>query len=360
MENGFRETKAVAVMFAIICGYALVVLATGQVNLIAFAELLGMYVGTAFSIFLVAALASLFVLLVRNRPSKQANPEDAPSPTRVIKSWLKERRARDGFLSLLWPPMLFAMLMTTFNAFKQQVLGPQGFHYDVMFADWDKALFLGHDPWTVTHAIFNQPWMTAAMDAAYHGWFVPMSIGVAACAFLPDTTFRLRTQYLLTYIGIWIFIGSFLAILTPSAGPCFYNDYVGHSQSFADLMTRLQSQASGYGAEDLGFIMSQGHLRAAHGSLDLMPGGGISAMPSVHNGLSALFAIAGFRIGRKTGWVMTGYAVLIWIASIHLGWHYALDGIVAAAVTVGLWKAAGWLVNRIDTAPASSHLQALA
>ena len=41
-----------------------------------------------------------------------------------------------------------------------------------------------------------------------------------------------------------------------------------------------------------------------------MVGGGISAMPSVHNGLAALFALAAFRIDRKAGWAMTAYAGL--------------------------------------------------
>jgi hypothetical protein len=33
--------------------------------------------------------------------------------------------------------------------------------------------------------------------------------------------------------------------------------------------------------------------------------------------------------------------MLIWIASIHLGWHYASDGLLGAAMMAGLWVLSG-------------------
>ena len=71
-------------------------------------------------------------------------------------------------------------------------------------------------------------------------------------------------------------------------------------------------------------------------------------MPSVHNGLAALFALAGFRIHRKLGWAMTVYAGVIWLGSIHLGWHYAIDGLFAFALAWGIWKVAGRVALRLD------------
>src|SRR3546814_5985014 len=59
-------------------------------------------------------------------------------------------------------------------------------------------------------------------------------------------------------------------------------------------------------------------------------------MPSVHNGLAALFAIAAFRLWRPLGWVVAAYAALIWVGSIHLGWHYAIDGMVSIAMTFAI------------------------
>ena len=44
-----------------------------------------------------------------------------------------------------------------------------------------------------------------------------MALGVMICAWLPRATWRLRTQYLLSYITMWIGVGSVLAFLLPSA-----------------------------------------------------------------------------------------------------------------------------------------------
>jgi membrane-associated phospholipid phosphatase len=81
--------------------------------------------------------------------------------------------------------------------------------------------------------------------------------------------------------------------------------------------------------------------------------GGISAMPSMHVAMATLFAMAGHARSRWLGWIMTLYAIGIWIGSIHLGWHYAIDGIVGAGMMGGTWIAVGRIVNRLarDTHP---------
>jgi membrane-associated phospholipid phosphatase len=79
-----------------------------------------------------------------------------------------------------------------------------------------------------------------------------------------------------------------------------------------------------------------------------VPGFGISAMPSVHVAMATLFAIGGFVMHRWIGWLMTAYAILIWIGSIYLGWHYATDGIVGASMTIGLWKLSGKLAEPFE------------
>jgi membrane-associated phospholipid phosphatase len=91
-------------------------------------------------------------------------------------------------------------------------------------------------------------------------------------------------------------------------------------------------------------------------------GGGISAMPSMHVAMSVLMACGGWQLGRKPGWLLTIFAVLIWIGSVHLGWHYALDGVVALGLTLAIWKFSGWLVARfvMRETPAAAWQPALA
>src|SRR3546814_4230149 len=114
-------------------------------------------------------------------------------------------------------------------------LASAGFCCDPRAAEIDRARSLGHDPWRVTHAIFS-PMATYAIDRAYHGWFAPMSLGVLLCAFGARRSYRLRTQYLLSYIAVWVVIGSVFAYLLPSAGPCFDPVFTGGASGFQPLL----------------------------------------------------------------------------------------------------------------------------
>ena len=347
MVNSLRDVRATAIGLGVLLLYAAFVLSTGKVAAAALAGLFWTYLNSALSLTALFGLVLAFILHLR-RTRAPLSGDTRPTPLSTLNDLLRARRERDRFATLLWPPLMFAGLMSSFNAFKQLVLIDAGFHIDPELTAIDKALFFGTDPWRVTHALFSEPWMTLLLDRAYHLWFVPMSFGVIICALLGAKSYRLRTQYLLSYMTIWIVIGSVLAWFSPSAGPCFYNDYVGPQTSFAELMRQLEAVRAVYGPDALGSHMSQEHLRSAFGNPTLIIGGGISAMPSVHNGLSALFAVAGFSINRKLGWAMSIYALIIWIASIHLGWHYAVDGIVSIALTIVIWKIMGRLADRLE------------
>jgi PAP2 superfamily len=345
VDRAKSEIRAAGWGLGTIALYILLVLASGKVDLVNFAEVTGLYIASSLFLLMIVGTGAALVLLFQNRPGRQ--PEGSPpiSPFTVLRRWMTARWERDRLISLIWPALLFALLMASFNAFKQMILIGAAFRYDELFARIDKALFLGTDPWRITHALFSQPWMTHLIDAAYHMWFLPMAIGLMICAYLPRATFKLRTQYIFSYIFVWIGIGSVMAYLLPSAGPCFYNDYVGFSDSYGALMHRLQEID---GQNTLAALKNQGHLRESFGQHDLLPGAGISAMPSVHNGLAALFALAAMQFSRPLGACLWAYTALIWLGSIHLGWHYAIDGIVAIAMTCAFWRVAGHLAERLE------------
>ena len=72
-----------------------------------------------------------------------------------------------------------------------------------------------------------------------------------------------------------------------------------------------------------------------------MLGSGISAMPSMHNSFAVLMALSMYAVKRWLGILFIVHAIFIYIGSIALGWHYALDGIVSAPLTVLIWWLAG-------------------
>ena len=73
-------------------------------------------------------------------------------------------------------------------------------------------------------------------------------------------------------------------------------------------------------------------------------GSGISAMPSMHVATAVLLALFGWRYSRQAGIALTLYAVVIMIGSVHLGWHYALDGYVGALGAMVVWRLVGRLL----------------
>jgi hypothetical protein len=63
----------------------------------------------------------------------------------------------------------------------------------------------------------------------------------------------------------------------------------------------------------------------------------------MHVGSATLLALFGWRLNRAAGIALTIFAVLIMLGSVHLGWHYAIDGYVAALGTTLIWFITGRL-----------------
>jgi membrane-associated phospholipid phosphatase len=74
---------------------------------------------------------------------------------------------------------------------------------------------------------------------------------------------------------------------------------------------------------------------------------GISAFPSLHIAISVTCACLGFAFSRVIGVVLTVFAAGIFVGSVHLGWHYAVDGYAGAVVAWACWAFASWWVKRM-------------
>ena len=133
---------------------------------------------------------------------------------------------------------------------------------------------------------------------------------------------------------MWILIGGILAIVFSSAGPCFYGRLGLTPDPYADLMAYLRgvNEMLPIWAIPVQDVLWQGHV--AKSAID-----GISAMPSMHNGSALLFALAGYQVSRFAGHLLSAHAILIFIGSVHLGWHYAVDSYLAWALTLVIWFA---------------------
>lgn len=280
-------------------------------------------------------------LLLRRRPARPLQVMAAEMRAAVLRPDLLVARATIVF-SFLW-------MMIFFTPAKILVGHARGFPYDAALARLDRLIFAGHDPWQLTHALFGSVPATALLQLSYNVWFAMVWLGVIYMVLRPQSV-RLRARYLVGFLLSWIIVGSVGAYLLASAGPCYFERAFGDPQ-FRPLMDRLHAIDAELRtfSPTLGIqaLKVQDMLWNSFVAKRELFGGGISAMPSMHVSMAVLMACAGWKLGRVAGSLLTGFAALIWIGSVHLGWHYALDGAVALGLTLAIWKVSGWLVDRV-------------
>ena len=217
------------------------------------------------------------------------------------------------------------------------------FYLDPILVTADRWLFLGHDPWRVSHALFGTMG-TIVLDKVYVAWFALIPVLAVWIVGSDDRNFQLRG--LVTVFFIWIVLGNYAALLLSSCGPVFYETYYG-SDHFAPLMTELHAADE---ISPLTMLPISQHLLEARQSGTL--GSGISAMPSVHVALTWLMHLLVWEHYRRP-WAVTitlAFTALIWIGSFHLAWHYAWDGIVSILAVWAFWK----LTGLVEIEPAAS------
>lgn len=231
---------------------------------------------------------------------------------------------------------ILGMFMGAFLVFKMRI--PHGaIGWDAEFAALDALMLGGAPAWKTLHPLLGSPPVTRLLDFAYTLWIPFVFVFWAAISSVRGIDPALARQYRLATLFAWIVAGVGLASAFASLGPVFAERArLAFAPDYAPLFAYLENLAGGR----LGAMMTADMLWNIHTGAWNGPGG-ISAMPSMHNLQAALFAIAAFRIDRRLGFAMTTYAAAIFAGSIHLGWHYMVDGLAGLALAPVFWWAAG-------------------
>jgi len=236
------------------------------------------------------------------------------------------RKARLRIYGIVLGCLLVGMQIGALTWLKTMLPITRGFWADTPLAEADRMLF-GQDPWVISHKLFGA--VTPYLDRCYITW-APVKfatlIGVIVAA-VSATRSRAMLAYFLT-----VSTGCLLQYAMPSAGPVFYA-HLGLGNQFSAMPVEPW------------VATARDYLWANYVSGGGKPGGGISAMPSMHVAVAMWVAFvfrAYFPRLQFLGWA---YFAAILIGSVHLGWHYALDGIVASVITLAAWLIAPYALK---------------
>ncbi|MDH3473403.1 MAG: phosphatase PAP2 family protein [Rhodospirillales bacterium] len=292
---------------------------------------------TTAAFLLVFCLAYLVYVMICVRPKRLIGY----LVSEAKEKWLTLERLAAGFLILLILPVFFAV----FTSLKALIPVLNPFAWDATFLAWDRLLHGGQDPWRLLQPLFGYPLATSAINFLYQCWLF-IVYGVLVWQAFSQRDPRLRMQFFLSFVAIWALIGSLTAMLLSSAGPVYFGRVTGLEDPYLPLMDYLRAVSEAYPVWALDV---QEQLWQAYVDDGDPLGKGISAMPSMHVATVVLFALVAWATDRRLGALFIAYAVVVQIGSVHLAWHYALDGYVAALLTLAIWRAAGWWVARDRT-----------
>jgi hypothetical protein len=294
----------------------------------AYRENLVLYIAALFVLF----VAGLLLVLARHRPERPigflfAAFKDSALASRLVRG----------------VPMLAALVMflPIFSKMKAAIPRFNAYTWDSTWIALDRALHVT-DPWRLLQPLVGYPAITAILAVFYHAWILLLYLGATYFCFLHADR-ALRAQFFIAYFACWAILGVVLATAFASVGPCFVGPILGDPR-FDEQMAYLRDANEVY---PVMVLRVQELLLERYQAAGTGLGSGITAMPSMHVSIAVLFALAVGQASRVLGIFSWLFAGIILIGSVHLAYHYAVDGYVSIIGTWLIWLAAGPLARRI-------------
>lgn len=281
----------------------------------------------------------LAVALVRERVRFAARESPRVGYAAAWASIRVRASTQEYYLSVTIAFAVLPLSLAVFSAAKRAIPVLRPFTWDARLEHIGRLVHGGRHAWQWLAPLLGIQPLVRGANWFYHvGW--PFAIFGAAVVVSLCPPSRLRMSYLVASVATWCFAGTICAYALSSAGPPYFAAVTGAPSPYAGLFATLQQ--SGVPA-----LNSQAALWTAYVRHVDQFGFGISAMPSVHVATATLLACLGRSVHRVLGWIFSVGALLTWLASIGLGWHYALDGYVGAVVALVVW----WSARRLCREP---------
>ena len=273
----------------------------------------------------------------------------------IVVRWLRGRR--DGAslwrtARTRWTPYRIGMIALALVAYQVVYLSYRNLKsWDVFRAPkddlllrWDRWLFFGHSPAVLLHNLLGEDLAARLLTDLYESFSTLVTIAlVAALAFTPTV----RSAYVFVVSAMWAWIlgvGSYYLI--PTLGP-----FHAAPEEFSGLRrTSIQRTQDAY-------VLQRDHLLAHPQAHDAFAQ--ISAFASLHCALTCLiFLMARYYGLRRLSWAAGVFLAGTVIATVYLGWHFAVDDVAGIAiawlsvqlgklVVLGSWRSA----PRASTSP---------
>jgi hypothetical protein len=202
------------------------------------------------------------------------------------------------------------------------------FWLDGPLAVAERHLF-GVEPWLLLDRMFW--WATIPLDRLYGCW-LPLQLLVMFSVMIARPS-AAKSRALIAYSLAWLLLGVVAALLLASAGPIFYDRLFGGS-TFAALGDTLRDRGAVIAVAESDAMWTS--WASGH------PGmvAGMSAVPSIHVAVSFWIYLVARTMAPRAAKAAFIYFALIWLGSVQLGWHYAVDGLAGALGMLGVWKLA--------------------
>lgn len=282
----------------------------------------------------------LLVLLISKRPKE--------SPIRFSYDALRNNLfQKENCWRIFFGIAGLSLTTSAFLVLKVSIPMIQPFSYDTHFETLDRIVHFGYQPWELLQPLLGHEYVTLFLHRLYYLWFPVIFI-----TFFWQVGTRhnnqLRLQFIMSYVACWALIGGVLATLLSSAGPIYFdqivldtaNPYLNANQYLLDLDKKHQLYM--FQIRDL---LWHNYINPGQGQ-DIK---GISAMPSMHVSIAFLLVLFGWKKGFYWGSAYTLFFVAIALGSVHLMWHYAIDGYVSIFATWIIWAVCGKLTKPLNS-----------
>lgn len=236
----------------------------------------------------------------------------------------------ERWLVVLLPMVIFPVFMTAYTTLKCAFPLITGYRWDATLTALDASIF-GEDPWRITHALIGArgTWVISMAYTAVWGVALGIGLPVYSLSAPPRNVIRAFSALMLT----WLVVGVVGAALLSSAGPVFAGAV--DPALAAHFKPLHEALAQSLGPNDP-VLLCQKYLGENLLRPITVKGGGVSAMPSMHLAVCTfLVLLAGKTAWRWPALVLTA---IIWVGTVHFGYHYAVDGMVAIPLTIICWR----------------------